>query len=95
MEYDKTYTFDSFLEKIGISIYDYIHAIQCTSRQRIIFLKREPVDIWTNIFAQHIPLMWGANTDAQFVLDSYATTNYYCSYMKNIDKTMTSRFKHM
>lgn len=30
MEHDETYTFDSFLEKIGISESNYICTIQCT-----------------------------------------------------------------
>lgn len=30
MEHGDIYTFDSFLEKLGISEYNYIHAIQCT-----------------------------------------------------------------
>ena len=61
-------------------------------KQRKIVLKRV-VDIWTSSFAQHTLLTWGANTDAQFLLDSYATTTYCISYMTKLDKTMTSMFK--
>ena len=74
------------MEKIGITKYDYIHSIQCTMRRRTILLKREPTYIWTNNFAQHILLIWGTNNDAQFVLDSYATSTYCSSYMKKLNK---------
>jgi len=36
--------------------------------------------------------IWNANIDAQFVLNAYATTSYYNSYMTKVDKSMTNAF---
>jgi hypothetical protein len=39
-----------------------------------------------------MPVMWNANTDAQYVLNAYAATSYCTSYMTKVDKSMTSAF---
>ena len=59
MEHDETYILDSFLEKLSIREFDYIHAIQCTMKRRKILLKRGLIDTWNNKFDRHIPLIWG------------------------------------
>ena len=51
---------------------EYIHAIQCSLNRSTIMLERKPSDTWKNNFARHIPEIWLANTDSQFVLNSYA-----------------------
>ena len=40
-----------------------------------------------------MPKLWQANTDAQFVLDAYATTTYVSSYITKFDCNMTTAFK--
>jgi hypothetical protein len=39
--------------------------------------------------------MWNANTDAQYVLNAYATTSYCTWYMTKVDKSMTSAFRRI
>jgi len=56
MEHDEIYTFDSFLKKC-IAKSDYMHEIQGTPKWRRILLKRKPIEILTNIFSRHIPLI--------------------------------------
>jgi hypothetical protein len=36
-----------------------------------------------------------SNTNAQYVLNAYAATLYYSSYMKKVDKYMTSAFRRI
>ena len=39
-----------------------------------------------------MPAIGHANTDSQYVLNTYATTSYCSSYMTKIDKSMTNSF---
>jgi hypothetical protein len=48
-----------------------------------------------NSFSRHIPKIRNANTNSQFIIDSYATIAYCSSYMIKFDKTMTSTFKRI
>jgi hypothetical protein len=48
-----------------------------------------------NSFCCHVPTIWNENTNSQFIIDSYAVSTYYSSYMKKLDKTMTTTFKHI
>ena len=75
-KYDETYTFYNFLESLGLTEDDYINSIKCSLKRTTILLERKPVDIWTNSFSCHIPGVWIANTDSQFVLDSYVVATY-------------------
>jgi hypothetical protein len=42
-----------------------------------------------------MPVMWNANTDAQYVLNACATTSYCTSYMTKVDKIMASAFRRI
>jgi hypothetical protein len=39
-----------------------------------------------NSFSIHVGPLWEANIDAQYILDPYATTTYYISYLTKVDK---------
>ena len=92
-KYDDTCTFNSFLDDLGLTHEEYMHAISFTLNRTTMLLQRIPLDMWTNSFSRHIPKIWNANTDSQFILDSYATTTYCTLYMMKFDKTMTSTFR--
>ena len=80
--YDSTYTFDDFLNDLGLTNDEYIHAIQCSLNRTTVLLERRPSETWTNSFSRHIANIWNENTYSQFVVDSFATTMYFSSYMK-------------
>ena len=83
--YNDSITHDNFLLEIGLLENEYIELLQHTIKQPTIFLKRKPSHIWNNNFANGIPALWNANTDAQFVLNAYAAASYCSSYMtKNL-----------
>jgi hypothetical protein len=42
-----------------------------------------------------MPNFWNANTNAQFVLNAYATISYYSSYMTKVEKSMTNSFRRI
>jgi len=93
--YNDSITHDNFLLEIGLIESECIQLLQHTIKQPTIFLKRKPSHIWNNNFAKAMPTLSNANTDAQFVLNAYATTSYCSSYMTKIDKSMTNAFRRI
>jgi hypothetical protein len=91
--FDEMMSYDAFLTEVNVSKDEYIQAIQITLRQPTLFLKRKISHIWNNNFSKDMPNMWKENTDAQYVLNAYAATSYYTSYMTKIDKSMTYAFR--
>ncbi len=54
-------------------------------------LKQTPKNIKTNALNIRVVHLWFANIDNQFILDPYATTSYYTSYITKLDKSITSK----
>lgn len=65
--YNEAYMFDNFLIDLGLSEHEYIDAIKRCLKLRIILSKRRLTNIWKNSFFCHIPKMWNANKNAQFI----------------------------
>jgi hypothetical protein len=87
--------FEDFFVELNLIEDEYIQVIQSTLKQPIIFLKRKLSHICNNIFSKDMPIMWNANTNAQYVLNAYVTTLYCTSYMTKVDKSMTSAFRRI
>jgi hypothetical protein len=85
-------SFEDFLTELNLIEDEYIQAIQCTLKQPTIFLKQKLSHIWNNSFSKDMPVMWNANTGAQYVLNAYVAASYCTSYMTKVDKSMTSAF---
>jgi hypothetical protein len=93
--YDSQMTFEDFLVEMDLGEDQYIQLIQCKLKQPTIFLKRKPTHIWNNSFANDMPNLWNANTNAQYVLNAYAAASYCSSYMTKVDKSMTNAFRRI
>jgi hypothetical protein len=87
--------FDAFLIEINLLEYEYIKSIQCMLKQPTVFLKRKLSHIWNNSFSKDTLVMWKENTDAQYMLNAYATVFYCALYMTKVDKSMTSAFRRI
>jgi len=74
-DFDDLMSFQDFLEELNLIEANHIQCIQSTVKQPTIFPKWELLHIWNNCFSKYHPIMWIANTDAQYVLNSYATTS--------------------
>jgi hypothetical protein len=94
-DFHELMSFEDFLEELNLTEDEYIEVIQSTLKQPTIFLKRKLSNIWNNGFSKDMPIMWNANTHAQYVLNAYVATSYCTSYMKNVDKSMTSDFRRI
>jgi hypothetical protein len=88
-------SFEDFLAELNLTEDEYIQVIQSTLKQPTVFLKRKLSHIWNNSFSKDMPIMWNANTDAQYVLNAYVATSYCTSYMTKVDKSMTSVFRRI
>lgn len=42
---------------------------------KTLLFQRNPTKTWTNRFARHIPPIWIANIESQFILNSHETVN--------------------
>ncbi|XP_059070801.1 uncharacterized protein LOC131860407 [Cryptomeria japonica] len=90
--YDASCTVQDFLDEIQITEDQYILALRSTIQRPTLLLQRKPSQIWNNSFAKQMPLLWNANTDAQFILNAYAAAMYCSSYIAKVDKSMTQAF---
>ena len=86
-------SFAVLLQELQIPRDEYIFLLRSLLTRPTLILKRAPADIWINAFAKSIPDLWQANTDAQYVLDAYATAKYVSSYFTKKDRTMPTTFK--
>jgi urocanate hydratase len=91
--FDEMMSFDAFLTQVNLSKDEYIQAIQCTLRQPTLFLKQKLSHIWNKSFSKDMPVMWKENTNAQYMLNAYVAASYCTSYMRKINKSMTSEFR--
>jgi hypothetical protein len=81
-------SFDQFLLDLHLNEQTYILALQCMIRKPTLFLKHKPNDIQTNAFNIHAKPLWKTNTNAQFILNPYATITYCTSYFIYINKSV-------
>jgi hypothetical protein len=84
--------FEQFLLDLKIEE-TYILGLHHIIKNSALFFKQKPNDICTNVFGIHAGLLWGANTDAQYILDPYAIALYYSSYLTKINKFVTQEMK--
>jgi len=94
-DFDDLMSFQDFLVELNIIEYEYIQGIQSTLKKPTVFLKWKLLHIWNNSFSKDQLVMWNANTDTKYFLNAYATTSYCTSYMKKVDKSMTSAFRRI
>jgi hypothetical protein len=64
----------------------YLLTLQCTLWKPTLFLKCKPCDIRINSFSIHVGPLWEANTNAQYILDPYATIIYHIFNLTKVDK---------
>jgi len=75
-------SFHEFLLELQIGKNIYLLALQCTLWKPILFLKRKPCAICTNVLNIHVGPIWGANTYVHFILDMYVANVYCIFYLK-------------
>jgi hypothetical protein len=46
-----------------------------------------------NVFGIHAKLLWGANIDAQYILNPFVTSLYCTSYLTKINKFIIQKIK--
>jgi hypothetical protein len=88
-------SFSTLQKLLSIDKETYINALWVKHFKPTIFLLRLCKDIWTNPFAIHVGNLWQANTDVQFILDTYVVASYCTSYLTIINKTVTKKLKNI
>jgi hypothetical protein len=85
--------FEHFLLNLQIEEETYILGLKYAIKKPTSFLKCKPNDICTNVFGIYVGPLWEANIDTQYILDPYATTSYFTSYLTKIDEFVTQEMK--
>jgi hypothetical protein len=86
-------SFEQILLDLRIGKWTYLLGLHYTIQKSTLFFKQKPNDICTTIFGIHVGLLWGVNTYAQYILNLYATTSYYTSYLIKVDKYVIQKMK--
>ena len=92
-DFDKTMTFENFLEKVGVKENEYVDALSISSSGNVLVLKRSPKEIYTNNYNPEMLKAWNANMDIQIALDPYAVITYVVSYVLKDETGMTKFLK--
>lgn len=74
-------SFDGLLDKLDMSLEDYILALRASINTPTVFHRRTCHEIMVNPYNKSILLKHQANMDIQFVLNSYGVAIYLCSYL--------------
>lgn len=74
-------SFGDFLDKLDISLEEYILALRASINTPTVFHRRTCHEIMINPYNKSILLKHQANMDIQFVLNSYGVAIYLCSYL--------------
>ena len=76
-----TILFEEFLDKLDLSLEQYILALRSSINTPTVFHRRTCHEIMVNPYNKSIFLKHKANMDIQFVLNSYGVAVYLCSYL--------------
>ena len=63
-------TLGDLLNKIQVSVSEYLHALEVSSKGNVTLLMREPSECSINNYNPSVKLAWQANMDLQFVLNA-------------------------
>ena len=90
-DFNDAMTLDEFYIAIGTTKDLYEEALSISERGKVLILKRQCKERFTNNYNPEMLLSWNANIDLQVVLDPYAVISYVASYM-NKEETQTTPF---
>ena len=88
---DENMSYEEFLKKIDTSAEDYEDALSRSQKGKVLVLKRDVKDRFTNNFNEEMLEAWNANMDIQMALDPFAIVSYIISYV-NKDETQLTKF---
>ena len=94
-QFSKNMLFQAFLNELAMTRDEYILLLCSSISWLTLLLRRDPLDIWINPFVKGMAKLCQANTDAQFVLDSYAIATYISSHITKLDHPMTNSFRQI
>ena len=72
---------NEMLAKADITLDQYVSALQVSTRVSVVILNRKPNECNINNYNASVMLVWQANTDIQYVFNSYAYVMYVASYI--------------
>ena len=86
---ERDFSFDEFLEELGMTEEQYVKTIRSSLRTQTTFLKRQPNEIRINAYIKNLLGVWQANHDIQYCLDAYACAVYIVAYISKSQRGMS------
>ena len=83
------------LDKAGVTLDQYVSALQVSTKGSLVILKRNPNECNINNYNASVMLAWQANMDIQYVLNAYACVMYVASYIMKTEKSMSELLKRV
>ena len=83
------------LDKAGVTLDQYVSALQVSTKGSVVILKRNPNECNINNYNASVMLAWQANMDIQYVLNAYACVMYVASYIMKTEKSMSELLKRV
>ena len=83
------------LVKAGVTLDQYVSALQVSTKGSVVILKRNPNECNINNYNASVMLAWQANMDIQYVLNAYACVMYVASYIMKTEKSMGELLKRV
>jgi hypothetical protein len=93
MDLREDITYIDFINRLDLNEDTYIMDLCSTLKRPMVIFKWNVIDIRTNVFGRFVGPLWQANTDAQFILDTYAIASYCTSYLTKVDKMVTTKME--
>ncbi len=86
-------SFEDFLNQLNLDFPTYINSLCQRFTKPTFFFKRHVKNIKTNVYAIKVAMLLETYTNIQFILDPFATTSYYTSYLPKINIIITTKFQ--
>ena len=83
------------LDKADLTETEYVEALETSCTGKVLVLKRELGECCINNYNLAVMLAWQANSDIQFVLNTYACVMYVASYIMKTGRAMGELLKQV
>ena len=88
-------TLEHVLEASGITMEEYIDALEVSKNGHSVVLRRKLLEMNINNYNPAVLRAWRANMDIQFILHAYACVMYVTSYMMKSERAMGELLKQV
>ncbi len=87
-------TTNELFASINLTQSDFEKANDVLSHKTSLVHKRQPQDLWVNVYNPDLIRCWNANMDIQYIFDAYACVAYVVLYLSKAEREMSMLLSH-